>query len=76
MAYWIQETGTNHNNSSYRLFYAETPDDISLMPTNLQDGNQLNGDTVSNQKCSLGSECLCISTGSLYILTNSGWQEV
>ena len=71
--FWIQQTGTNHNNSAYRLFYAETDSDIALLPTNLVEGTQDNGDTVANQICSLGSECLCLSTGELYVLSTSGW---
>ena len=74
--FWIQQTGTNHNNSAYRLFYAETDSDIALLPTNLVEGTQDNGDTVANQTCSLGSECLCLSTGELYVLSTSGWNAM
>ena len=72
--FWIQQTGTNHNNSGYRLFYAELESDINFLPTDKQVGTQTNSDTVANQKCSLGSECLVLETGMLCVLTNSGWQ--
>ena len=74
--FWIQQTGNANNNSSYRLFYAETEGDIALMPTHENVGTQNNGDTVANQKCSLGSECLCLSSGDLYILSTTGWNAV
>ncbi|MEY8425315.1 hypothetical protein AALB52_21895 [Lachnospiraceae bacterium 38-14] len=74
--YWIQETGTNKNSPGYRLFYAETIQDINLMPTNLKKGSQDNGDTVANQVCSLGSECLCLENSGHYILSNSGWTKI
>lgn len=74
--FWVQETGINKNKPNYKLFYAETKSDIELMPTNIKQGTQTNGDIVSNQICGLGSECLCIDGGVLYILTTSGWTEV
>ncbi len=74
--FWIQETGTNKNNPNYKLFYAETKADIDFMPTDKRNGTQNNDDTTSNKTCALGSECLVIDAGSLYILTTSGWQEV
>lgn len=74
--FWIQETGINKNNPNYKLFYAESKSDIDNMPTDIKQGTQENGDTVSNHLCSVGSECLCIDEGTLYILTTSGWTEV
>ena len=68
MAYWIQRTGTNHNNSAYRLFYAETEDDINNLPTQTQKGLQVNDDTVANATCAAGSECVVIATGNVYVL--------
>lgn len=74
--FWIQEMGSKNNNSAYRLFYAEYESDISLLPTSQTQGQQSNGDTVANQKCALGSECLCIDTGDVFVLTTSGWQLI
>lgn len=74
--FWIQQTGTKNNNSAYRLFYAESDDDIDFLPTNLVEGTQDTGDTVANQKCSIGSECLCLSSGLLYVLSSSGWNPM
>ena len=74
--FWIQQTGSNHNNSGYRLFYAELESDLSLMPTNKQEGKQDNGDSIANKKVALGSECLVLETGNLYILSSNGWKGV
>lgn len=66
--FWVQETGTNHNNSTYRLFYADFESDLKNLPTQNKKGTQYNGDTVANQTCSAGSECVVIETGNVYIL--------
>ena len=68
--FWVQEVRPNGKHE----YYAESElDDIPLLPTNEHDGLQTNGDTVSNQTCSLGAECLCLDTANLYLLTTSGW---
>ena len=74
--FWIQQTGTKNNNSAYRLFYAEYENDINFLPTDKQVGMQTNGNTVANQKCSLGSECMVLETGMLYVLSSSGWNPM
>ena len=74
--FWVQETATNKNNAGYKLFYAETLNDIDLMPTNEKKGTQENGDTVANHICSLGSKCLCLENGDYYILSTSGWSRI
>lgn len=75
--FWIQQTGTGHNNSNYRLFYAEKESDVTdLMPTDKVEGTQTNGDSVANKKCAIGSECLVLETGNLYILSSEGWKAV
>ena len=71
--FWVQETANRHNNSTYRNFYAEYTDDIDLLPTDKECGKQDNGDSVANHPCALGSECICIESAELYILTRSGW---
>ena len=74
--FWIQKTGTKNDNSAYRLFYAEYENDINFLPTDKQVGMQTNGNTVANQKCSLGSECMVLETGMLYVLSTSGWNPM
>lgn len=66
--FWIQQTGSKHNNSNYRLFYAETENDINNLPTQTQKGSQDDGDTVANSTCTAGSECVVIATGNVYVL--------
>ena len=69
MAYWIQETGGNHNLSNYRMFYFDTESEIDDLPTATKEGKQQDDDSVSAQKCSYGSEAYCLETGSVYILS-------
>lgn len=74
--FWIQKTGLNRNNINYKLYYAEYISDISILPTNLKEGKQINGDTVANHKCALGAECFCLEDGTKHVLTTNGWQKV
>lgn len=76
--FWIQQTGTNHNNSAYRLFYADYESDVANLPTSQEEGKQTNGDTVANQKTTAGSECLVLESGNLYILSKDDdeWKGV
>ena len=76
--FWIQQTGTNHNNSAYRLFYADYETDVANLPTSQKNGKQDNGDTVANQKITAGSECLVLESGNLYILSKDDdeWKGV
>lgn len=69
--FWIQEIGTNKNNSKYKLFYAEEESDINNLPTQKNNGVQINGDTVSNCPVAAGSECVVLSTGNVYVLWKS-----
>ena len=74
--FWIQDKGKK-NNSSYCLYYAETVDDIQKLPTDKNVRTQdINNDSTINDKCSIGSECLCIGNGNLYVLTSSGWKMI
>lgn len=78
MAYWIQETGGNHNLSNYKLFYCDTESNVVDLPTAKKDGKVQDGDTVSSQKCAYGSECLVLESGNLYILSKDSdeWKVV
>ena len=69
MAYWIQETGGNHNRVNYKLFYCDKESDVKDLPTEKKYGKTQNGDSVSSQKCAYGSECFVLESGNLYILS-------
>lgn len=73
--FWIQENGLNKNNTGYKLFYAESISDITLLPTHTKEGSQEGYDSTANHKCALGSECYCIENNILYVLTTSGWTK-
>ena len=78
MSYWVQETGTHHNSSNYRSFMCDYRSDIDKLPRVEIEGEKQDGDTVSSDPCSYGSDCLCLEDSSLWILgkdTNE-WQEV
>lgn len=78
MAYWVQETAKNHNFSNYRSFMCDYRTDIDKLPRIGIEGEKQEGDSVSSAPCSCGSDCLCLSDSSIWILgkdTNT-WQEV
>jgi len=78
MAYWVQETGTNHNSSNYRSFICDYREDIAKLPKQNTYGKKQEGDTVSSMPCSYGSDCMVLEDSSVWILgkdTNE-WQEV
>lgn len=76
MAYWIQETATHHNFSNYRSFMCDYRSDIAKLPRVGVYGIQQDGDTVSSNPCSRGSDCLCLEDSSVWILGTNDWQEV
>lgn len=67
MAYWIHESG-NKNNSLWKFFQCDYLSDIEKLPTSTKDGKPQLGDTVSNSRCSSGSQCLCQEDGSMWFL--------
>ena len=70
--FWIQETNVEgKNDPNYKLYNAETVDDIVKLPTMTHKGTQTGGSSVLNDKCSLGCECDILSTGERYILNSS-----
>ena len=72
----ITQIGGKANSSSLREFTLDTPDDISLLPTQKIKGKNPNN-TVDNDYCSTGSSAFVISTGQLFMLNSEGiWCEV
>lgn len=78
MAYWVQETGTNHNSSDYRSFMCDYRSDIDKLPRQNIWGAKQDGDTVSSMPVAYGSDCLCLQDSSVWILgkDTNAWQEV
>ncbi len=78
MAYWIQETGTQHNSSNYRSYMCDYRTDIDNLPKVGVEGVKQDKDTVSSSPCSYGSDCLCLEDSSVWILgkDTNAWQEV
>ncbi len=67
MSYWVHECG-NQNNSLWRYFQCDYLSDIKKLPTATKEGISQINDTVSKNKCSPGSKCLCQEDGSLWFL--------
>lgn len=78
MAYWVQETGTNHNHSNYKSFICDFRSDINKLPRVEIEGEKQKGDTVSSAPCSFGSDALVLEDSSVWILSKelNEWQEI
>lgn len=75
--YWIDSTQEYTGTPTIRNFYCDTPADITNLPTSSSEGVQQGDDTVSCQKVSPGSSCLCIGSGELYMLNSlDQWKSV
>lgn len=67
MSYWVHECG-NKNSSLWRYFQCDYLSDIKKLPTSTKEGVPQQNDTISKNKCSPGSQCLCHEDGSLWLL--------
>lgn len=78
MAYWIQETSTNHNMSNYRLFHCDYRSDIDRLPKFGIEGELQENDTISHKSCSYGSQALVLQDSSTWELGKSTneWKEL
>lgn len=74
--YWIMENGKNKNNKDYKSYMADDVADIADLPTNKEIGKVMENDSTANMMCSLGSDCLCLSDSSVWILGSNGWVQV
>ena len=69
--YWIDGT------LKQVMFIADSASDVSNLPTMTSEGNQQGDDNVSNKKVAMGSKCLIIETGEVYILNSSNqWVKI
>lgn len=78
MAYWVQETTTKQNMINYRSYICDFRSDIEKLPRFGIKGTDQEGDSISPQPCSYGSDCLCLEDSSVWILgkeTNE-WKEL
>lgn len=67
MAYWIHESG-NKNNSMWKFFMCDYITDIKNLPTITSVGKAQQDDTISQNRCSPGSKCLCLEDGSIWLI--------
>ena len=77
MAYWIQETNVG-NNSSCKSYMCDYRSDIAKLPRMGIYGAEQEGDSVSDNPCSYGSDCTCLEDTSIWVLgkdTNQ-WKEI
>ena len=76
MAYWINQAG-NNNRANWRQFYCDTDTDIKNLPTSIAEGTKQDVDIVAHKKCSIGSECMSLTTSKVYILGSDNiWKEI
>ena len=68
--YSITKIGDNTNTMGIRQFIADYISDIDKLPHINNKGIQQNENTVSNDKVSAGSKCLCIENSKWYVLGN------
>lgn len=75
--YWIDTTQEYTGTPAIRNFFCDATSDVNDLPTSSALGVQQGEDTISCQKVNPGSFCLCIGTGSGYILnSNDQWVAV
>ena len=76
MAYWINQIG-NSNRANWKSFYCDTDDDIALLPTANSFGIKQDVDPTAHKKCSIGSECMSLSSAKVFILgSDNTWKEI
>jgi hypothetical protein len=69
--YWIDGT------LKQVMFIADSASDVNNLPTMTTEGTQQGVDNVSNNKVAMGSKCLIIPTGEVYILNSSNqWVKI
>ena len=73
---WIQNSGNEHN-AAWKRFYCDASDDIAALPTAIDKGSKDKcvNDT-DRECCAIGSECVSLAEGKLYVLNSeSSWEE-
>lgn len=76
--FWIQESKTSGKPVGYKQFYADFESDIIKLPRLGIEGTQESDTNVENHPVGYGSECLCLETGELFILSreDNEWKKV
>lgn len=67
MSYWINQAG-NSNRADWRSFYCDEDKDVDSLPNSKEKGVPQDVDPVANHCCSIGSACLSLSTGNIFLL--------
>lgn len=76
MAYWINQVG-NSNHANWKSFYADADDDIQSLPTSIYEGDKQSIDPTAHKKCSIGSECMSLSSSKVFVLgSDNVWKEI
>lgn len=76
MAYWINQAG-NNNRANWRSFYADTDTDVQSLPTSKSEGDKQTVDPTAHKRCSIGSECISLSSSKVFILGSDNiWKEI
>lgn len=74
--YWIQNSGNGHN-AAWKRFYCDTGDDITALPTMTDKGSEDKCvDDTDREICAIGSECISLGEGKLYVLNSENSWEV
>ena len=76
MAYRLLKSKRNGHRYDWKLFICDDTDDIALLPTNEKDGAKQVGDTVSDERCCIGSVAKVLEDSGSYQLGASGWSYV
>ena len=73
MAYRLLKAKRNGHRYDWKMFICDDTDDIASLPTNEKDGAKQVGDTVSDERCCIGSMAKVLANSSIYQLGAEGW---
>lgn len=74
--YWI-DASSSVSGGNQKTFCCDTESDINNLPTTTTEGAVQAGNNVVNQRVEMGSKCMVVETGELYILGSSNtWDKV
>lgn len=81
--YWIQEMGqvTGANRLDFKLYYAETLDDLNNRMPNLTDEGDINyatdGCEEYTKKLKIGDQCMVLEDTSVWVLkSDNTWTQI
>ena len=73
MAYRLLKAKPTGHRYDWKTFLCDKESDIALLPTDTKDGTKQVGDTVSDERCSIGSIAKVLENGKAYQLGAGGW---